>query len=254
MKHPKISVLTPSYNSAPYLKRAIESVLEQDYKNWEHIIMDGGSKDGTVEILQSYPHLIWKSEKDKGQSNAMNKAFKESTGDIIVYLNADDWFEPNIFSKVIDAFNKEEFDILVGNGKFVEDDKVIYEWNSETSYRKCLLHFKYTFPLNAVSYFYKRQVQEIVGGFNESNHYTMDYEFLLHVLKKFKAKKLNIPFGNFHFDGQNKTASIDAVKHCSETAIRFCKKHDLLGLLYYKMVKYNLPVRIRMRLKKIFGK
>ena len=96
----KISVLTPSYNSAKYLKKSIESVMSQSYTNWEHIIYDGGSVDGSVDIFKNYKHLIWTSEKDSGQSDAMNKAFIKSTGDVIVYLNSDDFFYPNAFDTV----------------------------------------------------------------------------------------------------------------------------------------------------------
>jgi glycosyltransferase involved in cell wall biosynthesis len=84
----KISVLTPSFNSARYLDRAIRSVQQQDYSNWEHIVMDGGSTNGTKEILQKYSNLFWTSEKENGQLDAMNKAFARSTGDIVMHLNA----------------------------------------------------------------------------------------------------------------------------------------------------------------------
>ena len=97
----KISILTPSYNAEQFLDRAICSVRQQDYEHWEHIIVDGGSTDGTLELLQKYPHLIWKSEPDKGQSDAMNKAFAMATGDLIVSLTADDYFEPHVFTSVI---------------------------------------------------------------------------------------------------------------------------------------------------------
>ena len=101
----KISILTPSYNSGKYIERAIESVVDQGYDNWEHIIVDGGSTDGTAVILKKYPHLKWISEPDKGQSDAMNKAFEMSNGDIIGYLNADDWYELSIFSLIADVFS-----------------------------------------------------------------------------------------------------------------------------------------------------
>jgi glycosyltransferase involved in cell wall biosynthesis len=104
----KISTLTPSYNSAKFLERAIKSVISQDYKNWEHIIMDAASQDGTIDILKKYSHLIWESKKDKGQSDAMNKAFAKATGDIIIYLNADDELEPGWFSKLVKIFQERE--------------------------------------------------------------------------------------------------------------------------------------------------
>jgi len=94
----KISVITPSLNSGEHIERAIQSVLAQNYDNFEHIIVvDGLSTDNTLDILKKYPHLTWVSEKDSGQSNAMNKGFAMSSGEIIVYLNADDYFLPEAF-------------------------------------------------------------------------------------------------------------------------------------------------------------
>jgi glycosyltransferase involved in cell wall biosynthesis len=100
----KISIITPSFNSVNYIERAIKSVLSQDYDNWEHIIVDGGSMDGTLEILKKYPHLVWVSEPDRGQSDAMNKGFQMSTGEIIGYLNADDWYKEDALQYVNDFF------------------------------------------------------------------------------------------------------------------------------------------------------
>ena len=102
----KISIVTPTFNSAPTLRETIESVLAQDYENWEHIVMDGGSTDGTVDILRSYPHLQWVSEKDKGHYHAMNKGIERATGDVIVILNGDDCYREGALSKVAEAFQK----------------------------------------------------------------------------------------------------------------------------------------------------
>ena len=91
----KISVITPVLNGAKYIEQAIQSVLKQNYIDFEHIIIDGGSTDGTIDILSKYPHLVWYSEIDSGQPQAMNKGFSIAKGEIIVYLNCDDYFESN---------------------------------------------------------------------------------------------------------------------------------------------------------------
>ncbi|MDZ7776445.1 MAG: glycosyltransferase [Bacteroidales bacterium] len=103
----KISIITPCLNAANHIENAIESVLSQDYDNYEHIIVDGGSTDETLNILMKYEHLYWVSEPDKGQSDAMNKGFSLSKGDIIVYLNADDSFSEGVFSEVVECFREE---------------------------------------------------------------------------------------------------------------------------------------------------
>src|SRR5947207_14174871 len=91
---PRISVVTPSFNSVSTISETIESVRTQDYTNWEHIVVDGGSQDGTVAVLQACPHLLWASEKDEGLFHAMNKGIARASGNVVVVLNADDCFSP----------------------------------------------------------------------------------------------------------------------------------------------------------------
>jgi glycosyltransferase involved in cell wall biosynthesis len=112
----KISIITPSYNSGQHIEDAINSVLGQEYERFEHIVVDGGSEDNTVEILGKYPHVKWVSEPDNGQSHAMNKGFAMSSGDIIGYLNADDYYLPGAFKSVLHYF-EEDADCVVGKVK-----------------------------------------------------------------------------------------------------------------------------------------
>src|SRR4051794_14015514 len=91
---PRLSVVTPSFNSQHTIRETIESVLKQNYPNYEHIVMDGGSKDGTLDILKEYPHLTWESEKDEGHYHAMNKGIQRANGHALVILNSDDCFRP----------------------------------------------------------------------------------------------------------------------------------------------------------------
>lgn len=229
----KISVLTPSYNASKYIEKAIQSVLVQNYANFEHIIFDGGSQDGTIEILQKYPHLIWVSEKDKGQSDAMNKAFEKSTGNIIVYLNADDYFEPNAFNIIIEAFkNNADIDMVVGNLKWDlgTHQEII---TPEIEYLKILYHFKYHFPYNPVSYFYTRDLQNKVGKFSLQENYAMDYVFLLRAFQLCKPLKINATLGCFVMTGENNTGKVNPLLRCKKVAIRHCYKHDKLQLPIY---------------------
>lgn len=230
----KISVLTPSYNSSEFIERAIESVLNQDYANYEHIIIDGGSSDNTIEILKEYTHLKWVSEKDKGQSDAMNKAFKLSTGDIIVYLNADDYFERNTFKEVIQLFNtNEEIDIIIGNLYFTyHNNSKRTLVNSEYKFLKVLLNFKYGFPYNPVCYFYKREVQESIGDFPINEHYAMDYWFLIRALSKFPVHKTPKVLGNYFDTGCNKS-SVNENDNITPIVKQFISGQNKLQLYYY---------------------
>ena len=109
-KHPLVTIVTPSYNQAQYLEETIQSVLGQTYKNIEYILVDGASQDNTMEIIKKYePWLTyWTSKKDKGQSDALNKGFKRATGEILAWLNSDDYYEPHALARVAPVINASE--------------------------------------------------------------------------------------------------------------------------------------------------
>ena len=229
----KISVLTPCFNSGQYLKKCIESVLSQTYLNWEHIIVDGNSTDNTIEILEQYPHLIWISEPDSGQSEAMNKAFAMSKGDLIVYLNADDYFFKDSFRIFIDSFKKHSnTDIIVGNLYVENNNKLTPSVNSTTSW-KDLSILKGRFPMNPVSYMYKKKVQEGVGAFPIDEHYTMDYWFLIRAFYLFEVVKIDDFLGCFVFVENNKSSIVSGEFQVQMPhAIKFCKENTPQRILY----------------------
>lgn len=209
--NPKISVITPSFNSVTKIEKAIKSVLKQDYKNWEHIIIDGKSTDNTVEILKKYSHLKWVSEKDNGQSDAMNKGFSKSTGDIIVYLNADDYFYPNAFSSVIKEFNKGA-KFVVGNIKVKSPRlKANFINTPRIKLEGMLRHWEpNAFPVNPVGYFYLKEIQKKCP-FNTRNKYTMDLEFLISASSKYIFTKIEKVLGCFE-DGTNTKTGVSQSK------------------------------------------
>ena len=253
MKYPKISILTPSYNSGKYLEKAITSVMKQCYQNWQHIIVDGGSTDNTKDILKKYPNIIWVSESDKGQSDAMNKAFSLCDGDIISYLNADDWYCDGAFEKVINKFrSNKNIDFVVGNIEVQNEagSRYIVPTNK---YKELLLHFKFAFPNNPVGYFYKREVQEKIGSFPLNNHYTMDYWFLLRAYSLFNIVRINATLGVFNNHLLNKTSNSNFLKKCRKEVISFLRSEELYLDLFYYEYNYFLQItyiHLKIKVKK----
>jgi glycosyltransferase involved in cell wall biosynthesis len=177
----KISIVMPSYNKVDFIERSILSVLNQNYPSIELIIIDGGSTDGTIEIIRKYEQYItfWISEKDQGQSDALNKGFKYCTGSIYGFLNSDDVYLPDAFNYSSLVLEKN-IDIKVVFGDWLSIDKkdAIIDYNHAFDFN--LNHFKYEgFHLSATSMFWRSEIHKRFSGFDNNLYYTMDYQLIL---------------------------------------------------------------------------
>ncbi len=182
---PRITIVTPSYNQAAFIETAIRSVIIQGYPNLEYFIMDGGSTDGSVDIIRRYgPWLAgWVSEPDAGQSAAINKGWKKATGDIVAWLNADDFYLPGALSRVAQAFvNNNQARVLCGIGEIrnASGDVLLSMKNPSSFDPYALLAACGGVPLQP-SVFLNRQVLDEVGYLNEELHYTMDWEYWIRI-------------------------------------------------------------------------
>ncbi len=178
-KFPKISIVTPSFNQGQYIEQTILSVLNQDYKNIELIIIDGGSTDETISILKKYDSQIayWVSEKDNGQAHAINKGLEKVTGDVFNWLNSDDYLEPGALQAVANAFNKNnKTEVVCGfTHCFWEIDKTTshtYRMGIEPTVAKTIHPVK----MNQPGSFYKTDIVRDLAGINESLRYVFDDE------------------------------------------------------------------------------
>jgi glycosyltransferase involved in cell wall biosynthesis len=193
----KISIITVVYNNERTIREAIECVLSQSYNNIEYIIIDGGSSDNTVNIINEYKNKLgyFISEKDKGIYHAMNKGINAATGDIIGILNSDDLYNNNtIIEEIIGYFiNNSELDLVYGDLFYVKSENtnnVVRKWVSKQYYVK---YFENGNVPPHPSLFVKRKVYEQAGVFNLEFKLAADYEFMLRIFKKhiFTSKYLN---------------------------------------------------------------
>jgi glycosyltransferase involved in cell wall biosynthesis len=183
LEFPKISIITPCLNRVHFIAEAIESVCHQDYPHIEHIVVDGGSTDGTLDILQRYHHLRVISEPDQGMYDAINKGIELSQGDVIGFLNTDDLYEPKIFGSVIQAFQDQPYVAAVMGGASVfrisrNGDKqitVTYPPIPENDLVKWLTTVGGLFN----AWFFRRDLFDRLGKFNSTYQIAADREFLL---------------------------------------------------------------------------
>ena len=181
---PKISIVTPSYNQGQYIEETIRAVLLQGYPDIEYLIMDGGSEDGTVEIIQKYePWLAyWVSEPDQGQTDAINRGFARVKGAILAYINSDDFYEPRAFFKIAEVFLENPTAQFVAGGCAIMERSEITRvfkpwWPAEPCY--FLKPFSSTVPQPAC--FWGHDLFKKVGGFETNLHYCFDQEFYLKI-------------------------------------------------------------------------
>jgi len=178
--YPSISIVTPSFNSAKYIEECILSVQNQQYTNFEHIIVDGGSTDGTLEILKKYEHLKWISEQDQGQSDALIKGFKKATGDIIGWLNADDVYLKGTFQNVVNTLSDVRVDGVYSNYLFCDEElRPTKEIVTHRPVRWLALFHCY---IPSVTFFFKRKLLDNGLTIDTDYYLAMDKEFFAHIL------------------------------------------------------------------------
>ena len=255
MPLPKISIVTPSFNQARFIDTNIQSVLAQQYPDIEHIIIDGGSTDGTVEILKKYSHLHWISEKDNSQSDALNKGFRRATGEIIGWLNSDDTYCPAVFHAIAEQFERKDVMVLCGDGYEIDErGEITHPLSSRSTDPDSLIRYwKWKYEFVQPSFFFRRNVFDEVGFLDESLYYAMDYDFFIRLGLRYRFGYTSKPLANLRMYPESKSGrnvqkiipgyilEMYKVSHRNWgkfLSARYCEYlFSFIGALFYSIIK-----------------
>lgn len=210
MNTPKISIITPSFNQVEFLERTLLSVLEQDYPNIEYIVIDGGSNDGSIDLIKKYEHRLayWVSEKDRGQAHAINKGIVRATGDWIAWQNSDDTYYSGAFSQLVEAAQaNRNAKLIIGNMRLIDtNDRVKHEMKYiKPSYESLRSE---GMVLTNQAAFWKRNLHQEIGFLSESLDCGFDYEWFLRLLAHTDlSHHVNAPWGALRLHENTKTSN-----------------------------------------------
>lgn len=227
--NPLISIITVSLNSKDTIERTITSVINQTYKNIEYIVIDGGSSDGTIDIIKKYQDKIsyWISEKDNGISDAFNKGIKKANGKIIGIINSDDWYQEDAIDTIVNLSKEKEADFYIGALNYWNKNKLKFTIYPDKNYK-----YKISFRmphLNHPASFITKKTYEKIGLFNLRYKYAMDYDLFLRLhLNKKKGAFTKKIICNMSLGG---TANLNNKKAYKEVFL--ISSNKTLGLIWY---------------------
>jgi glycosyltransferase involved in cell wall biosynthesis len=200
----RISIITPSYNQGQFIEDAIRSVLIQNYPDFEHIVVDKCSTDDTLSIVKKYPHIRWISEPDRGQSHALNKGFRMATGDVMAWLNCDDFYLPGAFHAAAAMLSYPAVDGVYSDLRFCDiNGNIVKHYRSHRPDRFLSLFHAF---ISSECFFFKRHIIENQIMVSEDLHYCMDQDFTANILyKHYNLHYLRTCFAVFRWQGANKS-------------------------------------------------
>jgi len=256
---PKVSIIIPSFNQGQFLEASIRSVFEQDYPNIEYIVVDGGSKDESVEIIRKYQDRLtwWVSEKDKGHADALNKGFSHASGEILAWLNSDDIYFPTAVSEAVAILKSHpEVGMVYGDADLIDDVGVtIGKFGSrQTSYRQML---RGSVHIPQATTFFRADLWHQVGPLDLSLFFSFDYDLWVRLAKVSQILYVPKRWAKFRIHGAGKTIIND--DRCYPDMLRVLEREGgswfswlRLRMITRKLLYSWLPWKFRLRLRKAF--
>jgi glycosyltransferase involved in cell wall biosynthesis len=229
---PQLSIVTPVFNGKRFIEFCINNVIEQKCGEAEHLIIDGGSTDGTAELIRQYserfPHIRWVSEKDKGQSDAMNKGVALAAGEVLGFLNVDDYYEPGALREALPMIQRlPKPALLVGNCNVWDDAGKLMSVNKPSQISLMnLLRQRYdeAFPMNPSAYFYHKALHESIGPYETQEHFGMDVHFIFKAVQEAHVTYVDRVWGNYRYLESTKTFG-DVKSGMNEVRVRAITEH-----------------------------
>ena len=258
---PRVSIVTPSFNQARFLRETIQSILSQDYPSLEYIIVDGGSTDGSVDIIREHASRLawWVSEPDQGQTDALNKGFAHATGDVFAWLNSDDTYLPGAISQAVESLNAHpEAALVYGDANLVDEGgTIIGRFPARQTSLKQMLRGSVHIPQQ--SSFFRSPFWKQVGPLDPTYQFAMDYDLWVRLAKL--APLVYVPrlWANFRLHQAGKSLVMD--DRCYPEMLRVYQREGggklsmLKARWFVRRTLYAwLPLRTRVRLRQVFNR
>jgi glycosyltransferase involved in cell wall biosynthesis len=252
---PLVTIVTPALNAARYLEENIDSVATQSYPRLEHVVVDGGSADGTIEILKRHPHVRWISEPDSGQSDALNKGLGLAGGEVIGWLNADDFYLPDAVASAVREFLADPTaGVVYANALLVDHaGQDLSRIRSEPFDLERALDFGNVVPQPAA--FVRRSVLDEVGGLTTRYHYAMDFDLWIRIAKVAPLKYVDDEWAAFRIHRQSKTGSALKAMWHEERSVARAHGGQLFSQMFRRHLRDNYkPRAVASRLLRSVGR
>jgi glycosyltransferase involved in cell wall biosynthesis len=250
-----LSIITPVYNGKRFIEACIQNVIDQASPSVEHIIVDAGSTDGTIDVIKryanEYKHIRWISEPDKGQSDAMNKGLSMAKNEIVSFLNVDDFYESDALKRIISIWqNFPAPTLLIGNCRILGDADRLVSVNSPKKLDVfSLVSLKAAFPLNPSAYFYHKSLHQEIGPYPIDEHYLMDLDFILKAIPVSNVVYRDEIWGNHRQIEATKTVNfIESGEH-SKAVKKLLSSHARKVLPLHQQMLVALEVEVFYRFR-----